>query len=182
MGFYLLLPVVLTFLQPDTGSIFIYTFIAVVMLFCSKLSKRWFWIIGGTVVVLLAIFLYLYFFQEELFIQIFSSNIYYRLNRLKDFRDGTSMQLENALVAIGSAGLFGHGSFTTLIFQNPPLTLSFLCLRSSVGLIGTVLFLLVLVVFDYSIFKMAEKGHGISKFYGLDCWQRLHLDKFKTLE
>ena len=33
MGFYLLLPVVLTFLQPDTGSIFIYTFIAVVMLF-----------------------------------------------------------------------------------------------------------------------------------------------------
>ena len=163
MGFYLLLPVVLTFLQPDTGSIFIYTFIAVVMLFCSKLSKRWFWIIGGTVVVLLAIFLYLYFFQEELFIQIFSSNIYYRLNRLKDFRDGTSMQLENALVAIGSAGLFGHGSLP-LYFPEPATDFIFSVFASSVGLIGTVLFLLVLVVFDYSIFKMAEKGHGISKF------------------
>lgn len=91
------------------------------------------------------------------------------------------MQLENALVAIGSAGLFGHGSLP-LYFPEPATDFIFSVFASSVGLIGTVLFLLVLVVFDYSIFKRAEKGHGISKFLWIGCWQRLHLDKFKTLE
>lgn len=163
MGLYLLLPVILTFLQPDTGSIFIYTFIAVTMLFCSKLHKRWFWIISSVCIFFLAIFFYLYFFQEQTFIQLFSSNIYYRLNRLKDFKDGTSMQLENALVAIGSAGLFGYGSLP-LYFPEPATDFIFSVFASSVGFIGTILFLIVVILFDYSIYKLSIKGRGISKF------------------
>ena len=111
-----LIPSILTFLQPDTGSVIIYLVIYLSMLFVSGIRMRWF-IIG--LFLLLGIgccLLFIFFFKEDTFINIFGTSLNYRLDRIFNWQTGSGLQLENALAAIGSAGLFGHGYNKTPLY------------------------------------------------------------------
>jgi len=98
-----LLPSVLTFLQPDTGSVFIYLIIYFSMMFVSGIRLRWFVVAIIILVSLVGGVLYLYFFQETIFINLFGTSIYYILERIFNWSQGSGLQLENAMAAIGSA-------------------------------------------------------------------------------
>ena len=111
-----LIPSVLTFLQPDTGCVIIYLVIYVSMIFISGIRLRWFLLAGFIALLIGTISLLLYFYKENIFISIFGSSIYYRLERIFNWQEGSGLQLENALTAIGSAGLFGHGFNNTPIY------------------------------------------------------------------
>ena len=139
-----LIPSVLTFLQPDTGCVIIYLVIYVSMLFVSGIRFRWF-LIGGILGVGVAgACLYLYFYKENTFIQIFGSSIYYRLERVFNWQEGSGLQLENALTAIGSAGLFGHGYRNTPIYFLSLLRILFLQFMLLTLVLLVLLFSLVL--------------------------------------
>ena len=98
-----IIPSVLTFLQPDTGAVIIYLVIYISMIFTSGIRFRWF-LIGGLFILLVSsIFLWLFFFKENTFINIFGSSIFYRIERIFNWQSGSGLQLENALSAIGSA-------------------------------------------------------------------------------
>ena len=99
----LLIPSILTFLQPDTGSVIIYFVIYISMMFVSGIRLRWF-IIGFSIILIsISLFLYLYYFKENIFIKIFGSSFYYRLERIFNWKSGSGLQLENAMASIGSA-------------------------------------------------------------------------------
>lgn len=49
--------------------------------------------------------IYLYIYKKDLFIDIFSTSIYYRLDRITSFKEQSSMQVNNALISIGSGKL-----------------------------------------------------------------------------
>lgn len=151
-----LLPSFLTFLEPDTGVIFIYFVITLAILTASTIRKRWF-IIGGLIAILLAGgFFYFYFAQQELFIDLLGTDMFYRLDRLLDWQKGTGMQLENSLVAIGSAGLFGHGwNRTPLYFPESGTDFIFAVFASNFGLFGSLLLLALLFYFDFHLLKIA---------------------------
>lgn len=153
-----LIPSILTFLQPDTGSIFIYLIIYFSMMFASGIRIRWF-IVGFTILLLLfGGILGLYFFLEDIFIKIFGTSIYYRLERIFNWRNGSGLQLENAMAAIGSAGIFGHGyNKTPIYFPESSTDFIFAVFASNFGLIGIFLLLGIIIYLDINIIKLTRK-------------------------
>lgn len=153
-----LIPSILTFLQPDTGSIFIYLIIYFSMMFASGIRIRWF-IVGFTILLLLfGGILGLYFFLEDIFIKIFGTSIYYRLERIFNWRNGSGLQLENAMAAIGSAGIFGHGyNKTPIYFPESSTDFIFAVFASNFGLIGILILLGIIIYLDINIIKLTRK-------------------------
>lgn len=153
-----LIPSVLTFLQPDTGAVLIYLIIYFSMMFASGIRIRWF--IGGVtflVLILLGI-LGLYFYKENIFIQLFGTSIYYRLERLFNWSNGSGLQLENAMAAIGSAGLFGHGyNNTPIYFPESSTDFIFAVFASNFGLIGVLILIGIIVYFDVEVLLLTRK-------------------------
>ena len=153
-----LIPAILTFLQPDTGAVIIYLVIYLVMMFISGIRVRWFVLGFSFIGVVLSSVFILYHFKQELFIDIFGTNIFYRLDRLFDWKKGAGLQLENALAAIGSAGLFGHGfNKTPIYFPESATDFIFAAFASNFGFIGVLLLLGIIIYFDINIIKLASR-------------------------
>lgn len=152
-----LIPTILTFLEPDTGAIFIYFIIILAILFISPIRKRWF-IIGFIILILLlSSFLSIYFFKEDLFTELFGTDLFYRINRLLDWKNGTGMQLENSLTSIGSSNLFGHGfNKTPIYFPESATDFIFAVYASNFGLIGSLFLVLLILYFDISLIRIMK--------------------------
>lgn len=153
-----LIPSILTFLEPDTGAVIIYFIIYISMLFASGIRLRWFIILGGIIILAIGLVLGCYFTSEKLFVSIFGNNLYYRFERVFNWKSGSGLQLENALAAIGSAGVFGHGyNKTPIYFPESGTDFIFAVFASNFGLLGCFLFLLLLLLFDGKLFFIAIK-------------------------
>lgn len=153
-----LIPSILTFLEPDTGVVIIYFIIYISMLFASGIRLRWFIILGGIILLAIGLVLGCYFTSEKLFVSIFGNNLYYRFERVFNWKSGSGLQLENALAAIGSAGVFGHGyNRTPIYFPESGTDFIFAVFASNFGLLGCFLFLLLLLLFDGKLFFIAIK-------------------------
>lgn len=153
-----LIPSILTFLEPDTGCVFMYLIIYVAMIFASGIRLRWFIGAFSLGLLLLGGILWLYFYKEKIFISIFGSSIYYRLERIFDWKSGSGLQLENALAAIGSAGLFGHGfNSTPIYFPEASTDFIFAVYASNFGFIGVVVLLAIILYLDINIIILARR-------------------------
>ena len=105
-----------------------------------------------------SLFLYLYYFKENLFIKIFGSSFYYRLERIFNWKSGSGLQLENALAAIGSGGLFGHGfNNTPIYFPESSTDFIFAVYASNFGFIGVLLLLFIIIYLDINIILIAKR-------------------------
>ena len=99
-----LIPSILTFIEPDTGACIIYSIIF--LYFLPKFFKKKDIIIFFSLLLVISTFLiYLYFYQKDLFIDIFSTSMYYRLDRITSFKNQNNMQVNNALISIASGQL-----------------------------------------------------------------------------
>ena len=153
-----LIPSILTFLQPDTGSVIIYLVIYISMLFISGIRFRWFFI--GSILLIFGLggVFGLYLYKENIFIKIFGSSIYYRLDRIFNWSAGSGLQLKNALAAIGSAGLFGHGfNNTPIYFPEASTDFIFAVFASNFGLVGVIVLLVIILFLDINIIILARK-------------------------
>ena len=153
-----LIPSILTFLQPDTGAVIIYLVIYFSMIFTSGIRFRWF--IGGCSLAIMMIvgFLYLYFYQQNLFITLFGSSIFYRLERIFSWSQGSGLQLENAMAAIGSAGLFGHGyNQTPIYFPESSTDFIFAVFASNFGFVGVLVLIAIIIYLDIQILLLSRK-------------------------
>lgn len=157
------IPSILTFIEPDTGAVLIYFIITIVMLFVGGFKKRWFTIILGLIIVFGGVFLSIYFLKQDLFIKIFGTSFFYRMDRILNWSNSSGLQLTNGLTAIGSAGLFGHGlGNTPIYFPEMQTDFIFAVFSSNFGLIGALLLISLLVFFDYSIITLSDKTPSIS--------------------
>jgi len=162
----LLIPSILTFLQPDTGSVIIYFVITFSMLFSSGINKKWFIYLFIIIGILLLLFFYIYFLEQELFIDIFGSSFFYRIDRLVNWKNGSGMQLNNSLAAIGSSGLFGHGfNSTPIYFPEAGTDFIFTVYASNFGLIGIVIMISFLLFFDIYLINISKDIYSIQDKY-----------------
>ena len=153
-----LIPSILTFLQPDTGAVIIYFIIYFCMMFASGIRIRWFLIAGGVFLLLLAIIFGIFFLQQDLFINLFGTDLFYRFERIFNWQSGTGLQLENALAAIGSAGFFGHVfNHTPIYFPESSTDFIFAVYASNFGLLGVIILLTLIVYFDSQIILLAKR-------------------------
>lgn len=155
------IPSILTFIEPDTGAVLIYFIITIVMLFVGGFRSRWFIITIGTIVVLGGMFLGLYFLKQDLFIKIFGTSFFYRMDRILNWSNSSGLQLTNGLTAIGSGGLFGHGfNHTPIYFPEMQTDFIFAVFSSNFGFAGVIGLLLLIVYFDISIVKLGSKSYN----------------------
>ncbi len=160
-----LIPSILTFLEPDTGAVIIYFIITLLMLFISGIRLRWFIIGISMLIIIVASFLAFFFLKQDMFIKIFGSDFFYRIDRVINWQNGSGMQLENSLAAIGSSGILGHGfNKTPLYFPEAGTDFIFSVYASNFGLIGACIFILLVVLFDIHLIKVGMSSKSIYKY------------------
>lgn len=152
----LLLPSILTFLEPDTGVVLIYFLITFIMLFISGIRYRWFILLFIFIGFFLGLTLGIYFFNQNLFIDIFGNSFFLRINRLLDWSNKAGYQLENSLISIGSAGFIGHGFNLPIYFPEPQTDFIFSVFASTFGFAGCIFLLLIILYFDIVLIKIAK--------------------------
>ncbi len=153
---YLLVPCVLVFLEPDTGAIIFYALITFILLWNSTIHKRWFILLGIFLVAILSGFIYCYFFQKDLLISFIGTTFFYRVERLLSFGEG--MQIENALIAIGSAPIIRFSITQTGIYiPESPTDFSFALTANVFGLAGNLTILICFLLLDWYFLNFLKK-------------------------
>ena len=147
-------PSLLTFLEPDTGVVLIYFLITIIMLFITGIRIRWFVMLGLICTLFIGLVLGIYFLKQDLFISIFGNSFFLRVNRLLDWSNKSGYQLENSLVSIGSAGLFGHGFNIKLYIPEPQTDFIFAVYASVFGIVGSLVLLSLISIFDIKIINL----------------------------
>lgn len=180
VGLIVAVPSILTFLQPDTGVVLIYLLITIIMLFIAGIRYRWFIILFLILFLSVGGVLLIYFASNNLFIKIFGSSFFLRVDRLLDWSNKSGYQLENGITAIGSGGLFGHGfNNTPIYFPEAQTDFIFAVFASNFGLIGSLLLLLLIAFFDIKLILTAMKSNSninkyiISGIVGMLIYQQL---------
>lgn len=166
VGIVVLIPSVLTFLEPDTGVVLIYMLITIVMLFISGIRYRWFIILFMFLLIFVGSVLIIYKLDQDLFIKIFGTSFFLRVDRLLDWSNKSGYQLSNGIISIGSAGIFGHGfNNTPLYFPEPQTDFIFAVFSSNFGLFGSLLLFILIAFFDIKLIGTAIKSNSnINKY------------------
>ncbi len=140
-----LIPSVLTFLEPDTGSIIFYSLITFVTLLYLKLPKKFYITFFLVILMLVSGGLLTLMFNKDLLIKIFGANIFYRIDRILTFTNNTSSQLENALISIGAGKTLYFPEFHTDFF--------FAYIISKYPFLFLFIFISYLSIIIYNLFK-----------------------------
>ncbi len=149
------IPSILVFVEPDTGAVISYLVIAATMIFFSEVRKRWLIVLSALLLFLILGLSLFYIYRQNEFINILGSGFYYRINRIVEWKASSGMQLENSLIAIGTSGFTGFGiGKTPIYFPEPYTDFIFSIYTSNFGLIGAVILLMVIFIFDYQLIKI----------------------------
>ena len=153
------IPSILTFMQPDTGCVIIYLVIYIFIIFAAGIRLRWFIFTFSFAAIMIGTFIYLYQYKESTFIKIFGNSMFYRLERIFNWQEGSGLQLENALSSIGSAGFFGHGfNNVPIYFPEASTDFIFAVYASCFGLVGAGILIVILLYFDIQIILITKKN------------------------
>lgn len=166
VGVVVFIPSILTFLQPDTGVVLIYLLITVVMLFISGIRYRWFALILGIFLFLIGSVLIIYFVNTNLFVKVFGTSFFLRVDRLLSWSSSSGYQLENGITSIGSGGLIGMGILNTPIyFPEPQTDFIFAVFANNFGFIGSFVLISLLAIFDIKLIFLAIKNNKLINKY-----------------
>ncbi len=157
-----LIPSILVFLEPDTGAILFYFLITFVCLWNSPLRKRWFFLIFTILLSTLGTFFYLYLFQKDLLISFIGTSFFYRVDRLLNI--GSGMQIENALIAIGSAPFIQfHLRETGIYIPEAPTDFVFALCSNVFGIFGNLILIFSFFLIDCYLIHYVKNIKNSSK-------------------
>ena len=142
-----LIPSILTFLEPDTGAVLIYFIIWIVFLFLKKINKWYYITFILALTIFLGSFLIMYYKFQDIFISIFGSKFFYRMDRITNFISGEGYQLNEALKSISNSGLFGIKE--KVYFPESATDFALTLFISNFGIIGLSLLLIIYNVLFY---------------------------------
>lgn len=161
-----IIPSILTFIENDTGAVIMYFIITFVMLLIGGLKKRWFFSIIIVFGIFIVLFISIYLLNKDLFINVFGTNFFYRVDRILNWSNSSGLQLSNSLTAIGSAGLFGHGfNNVPLYFPEMQTDFIFSVYTSCFGLVGAIILIFLIIYFDINIINTVNKTTNMTDKY-----------------
>ena len=150
-----IIPSILTFLEPDTGAVIGYLIITLAIIFFSNINKKWFKYITYSILIIITIFLFTYFINQDLFINIFGNKFFYRIDRLINWQSKEGIQLNNSLIAIGSSGLLGHNKIP-IYYPELETDFIFTSFSSIYGILGGLTLIIIILCFDLHILNMIK--------------------------
>ncbi len=154
-----ILPIFMVILQPDTGIPVVMMVGLFVMVSLSGIRPAWIvWVLGLGAFIVLSFFALFYWAPDVLAEMVGGS---YRLTRFygwlqtENFIRSWGLQLYQSLLAVGSAGLFGHGYGTYVInLIEPQNDFIFAVIAQNFGFIGASTVLLLQVWLDFIIVRI----------------------------
>lgn len=157
---YALPPLVLIVMEPDTGIPLIIIISIIGMLCVSGIKNTWIFVGGGLVIGAFALFLFIFFTNQQLLINAFGSS--YRLSRFYGWLETEKYvasygnQLYQGLLALGSGGLTGHPLNQVVVwFAEPQNDFIFAVIGQNFGFIGTVAVVVLNTALDLKILSIA---------------------------
>ncbi len=151
-----LIPAILVFLEPDTGAIIFLLLITIVLLWNTKISKKWFWIFLIIINSLITLFFYCYFFKRDLLIKLLGTSFFYRIERVLDF--GKGMQIENSITALGSAKIISFNITKPGIYiPEAPTDFAFALSSNIFGITGPITILICYLILDLCLINSQKK-------------------------
>lgn len=174
----LLIPSILTFLEPDTGAILMYFIPICFILFLNGFDKKWWIILISIIVIVVGSIIYLYYFNQDLFLKLLGNSFYLRVERILNWINLEGLQLNNSITSIGSAGLFGNLN-NEVYFPEAHTDFIFSVFSSNFGFIGSIFLIIVLILFDLELLNISIKSKSkINKyitigFLGLIMYQQI---------
>ena len=151
--FLTLIPSILVFLEPDTGAIINFLIILLVVI--------------GLLILGVSSFFVLYFFFQDTLIKLIGTSFFYRMDRLINFAQGNSYQLENALITIGASSFFGVGLNKILLYiPEAPTDFFFAFSIGNYGIFSAIIICLSFIIIDlFLIYKINKnKSKSIKTF------------------
>jgi len=96
-----IIPMILIFLEPDTGGILIESIILLYFIF-KKLNKSQIKHLLLIIILITTILVSIYLFDKDILIKILGPSIFYRLDRITNFLNDDSIQTTNAVISIAT--------------------------------------------------------------------------------
>lgn len=172
-----LVPSILTFLQPDTGTVLFYLVIYFTIFISMGLKKKYYISLFGFISIVIVLYFYLYFFQSELFIDILGTSFFYRTDRIINFMSSEGFQLNNALIGIGNGGLIGNGSTYVIYIPEAITDFMFANILTMFGFIGGLVVILLFLYLDVllikDIYSMRKHKYFIIGLFGVFLYQQV---------
>lgn len=157
------LPLFLIILQPDTGIPIIIIIGLIAMLAISGIQRFWIVLGSSAFIVIVVVFLLLFFFNQDLLVSIVGSS--YRLRRFygwlqtEQYISSVGLQLYQSLLAVGSAGWFGHGLGSQVItLIEPQNDFIFAVIGQNFGFIGASIVLFLHLALDLTIIRIISNN------------------------
>ncbi|MPM47646.1 Peptidoglycan glycosyltransferase RodA [bioreactor metagenome] len=159
---YAIPPLILILLQPDTGLPLIIVISLSIIIMVSGIRRIWIIIYFAIIFIIGFGVIYLFETNPTLLAKLLGDT--YKLNRFygwlqtENYIASYGNQLYQALLAIGSAGWFGHGIQSTLVyFAEPQNDFIFAVIGQNFGFIGSSIVVLVCLLFDLKLLSIAIK-------------------------
>lgn len=184
VGKWVVPPMILIFLQPDTGICIIIAFSLLLMLACSGIRKEWILYTSIILIIAVAAFLLIFYFNKPLFTDLFGDS--YKMRRIygwlevEKYSTGDGYQLYSALLAIGSSGWFGHGIQSNIITITEPHTdFIFAVIGLGFGYLGCLVVVGLCVALDVRLGVIAMRTNNqveklmITGFIGMLIFQQI---------
>lgn len=175
--FIVLIPSVLTFLQPDTGTVLFYLVIYFSIFISMGLKKKYYVFLFSFISIIIGVYFYLYFFQSEIFIDVFGTSFFYRTDRIINFMNSEGFQINNALIGIGNGGAFGNGSNYVIYIPEAITDFMFANVLTMFGFIGgiivIVLFLYLDILLIKDIYNLKKYKFFVIGLFGLFLYQQI---------
>lgn len=159
--FYAGLPILLVLLQPDLGGAILLAFPSMIMFLIAIKDKKLLMIIIGVIAVMLVLFIILLVIPQGQAILLKLTPLQpYQLDRINawlypfEYEDG--LQLQQALIIIGSSGIFGHGlGYDGITFPEPHTDFIY---AEFVGMFGWLAGALLIAMYFYLINTIINIG------------------------
>jgi rod shape determining protein RodA len=156
------LPLILIVMQPDTGIPIVIVISILAMLAVSQIKSFWILLGAITLAVLFGGMIFLFENYPDILANLLGAP--YRLNRFygwlhtEDYILTWGSQLYTSLLAVGSAGLTGHGIQSTVIaFAEPQNDFIFAVIAKNFGFFGAMFVILLSFVFNLKLLSIAIK-------------------------
>lgn len=162
IGKVIALPLILIIMQPDTGIPIVIMISILSMLAISQIKSFWILLGAMSLILLLGGMIFLFENNPDLLASILGAP--YKLNRFygwlhtEDHILTWGSQLYTSLLAVGSAGLTGHGVQATIIaFAEPQNDFIFAVIAKNFGFLGVMFVVLFSLSFNLKLLSIAMK-------------------------
>ena len=172
----LIIPSLLTFLQPDTGTVLFYLVIFFSIFISLGLNKKIYFSLVGFLFIVCFCYFYIYFNNSDLFIDIFGTSFFYRTDRVLNFLNNDGFQINNALIGIGNGKVFGN--WLNYVIYIPEILTDFMFANILIrfGFLGGIILLFCFIVLDYLFIrdiKYFKNNYFIIGLFGVFLYQQI---------